>query len=136
MESLFRAMSKSHAIDYGTTAPFSLGDVTCCRVGFANIPVVEVIAYCPCADSVVAIVRQLVYRELEGCGISSDCLAITPTVGVSSRRRKVTDRNERSPSFGRCRMLRQAVFHFEISDRDAVPAIRNCIVRSYAGGKL
>jgi hypothetical protein len=44
--------------------------------------------------------------------------------------------NERSRSFGKCRMLRQAVFHFEIIDRDAIPAIRNCIARSYGGGKL
>ena len=90
----------------------------------------------PACGHVVAMVRQVAYRELEGCGISSDSLAFTATVGMSSRRRKVTDRNERSPSFGKCRMLRQAVFHFEIIDRDAIPAIRNCIARSYGGGKL
>lgn len=133
---LIRATSKSLCVSWGTTAPYSAGTVRCCRVGYADIPCVEVVIFHKYEDNLTAIARQLVYRELEACGLCSDCLALTPMVGKASRRRKVTDRNESSRAFGKNKMLSECTYRFEITDRDAIPAIRNCLPRSFGGSKL
>lgn len=135
-ESTIRTIAKSHCIEFRTTAPYAFAGVTCCRKGYADIPVVSVTMYGLWAQDLVPIARSEAYKVLEACDLTSDCLDLSPTVAKSSRRRKVVDTNTSSRSFGKNKMLYEMSFSFEVIDRDAIPAIRNCLPRSFSGQRL
>jgi hypothetical protein len=114
-ERLLRALAASSACRFGTTAPYELGAVCVRRIGFAEIPVVEVAVFCRSKDisALVAIVRQHAYGELESALIPSRILAFRPGVSIG-RRRRFTDRNESSPSLGKTKVGEHVEFRFEI----------------------
>ena len=114
-ERLLRDLAASSACQFGTNAPYELGPVQVKKVGFANIPVVEVGGFCRSRDlsALVPIVRQHAYGELESAMIPSRILAFRPTVSVG-RRRRFTDRNESSLSLGKTKVGEYVEFRFEI----------------------
>ena len=114
-ERLLRELAASSSCRFGTTAPYELGPVRVRRIGFADIPVVEVPVYCRSKDisALVPIVRQHVFGELETALIPSRILAFRPGVSVG-RRRRFTDRNESSPTLGKTKVGEYIEFRFEI----------------------
>lgn len=115
-DKLLADVSASTAVDFGTTAPFQLGAFSLRRVGFADIPVAELIVYAAQRQSVVPVARQFVFREFKLAGLDpAETLRITPTVNCSSRRRRFVDCNEHSPTKGRNKMGYELKFHFEIT---------------------
>jgi hypothetical protein len=112
---LARELAKSQAVSFGTTAPFQLGDVRIEKVGFADIPILGVIAMCRPQDisALVPIVRQYVYRELETSGMTSDILEFTPRVAVEKKRYFI-DCNGSSPTKGQRKLGSACRFSFEI----------------------
>jgi len=117
-ERLLRQLATSSACRFGTTAPYELGPVQVRRVGFADIPVVEVPVFCRSKDvsALVPIVRQHVFAELESALIPSRILAFTPGVSVG-RRRSFTDCNESSPTLGKSKVGEYVEFRFEIDSK-------------------
>ena len=92
-----------------------MGDLQIEKVGFAEIPVAFVTVACPpkAISSIVPVVRQFVYRELEAAGIENEILAFTPIV-QDQRRVKFVDCNEHSRSKGKNKMGIFYRFAFEI----------------------
>ena len=114
-EQFLRDSAASLCCDMLTDAPFQMSDLQIEKVGFAEIPVVFVtIAYTPKAiPSIVPVVRQFVYRELEAAGIENEILAFTPSVQGHGRA-KFVDCNEHSRSKGKNKMGIFYRFAFEI----------------------
>jgi len=117
-ERLLRQLATSDCCRFGTTAPYEPGSVQMRRVGFADIPVVEVPVFCRRQDisALVPIVRQHVFGELESALIPSRILTFTPSVSVG-RRRRFTDRNESSPTLGKTKVGEYVEFRFEIDSK-------------------
>ena len=138
MDEIIRDLAKSSCITFGTTAPYVIHGVTCGRIGFASIPVVAVAITHAAKHSgdLCPIARQLAYQELEKHGIPSDCLALTPTYGHRSRRRKFVDANLSSASLGKNKMGYEGEWHFEITDPKQIPLIRTFLKRSYNMDRL
>ena len=117
-ERLLRELAASSCCRFGSTAPYELGAVRVRRVGFAEIPVVEVAVFCRSKDisALVPIVRQHVYGELESALIPSRILAFVPGVSVG-RRRRFIDRNESSPTLGKTKEGEYIEFRFDIDPK-------------------
>lgn len=105
--------SPSGGSRWGTSAPFSLGEVFIRRIGFADIPVVGCTVIAKDATSVVPVVRQHVFYELETQGVPNEAISCGPTVAVR-RQRMFTDANEDSPTKGKNKRGLEMEFHFEI----------------------
>lgn len=114
-EQLLKTMHASLAITFGTTAPYKVGHVEGERIGFAYIPSVVVNVFCRDQDlsALVPIVRQRVYRELAERGWTPDDIEFKPSV-QRGRRRKFTDTNESSESYGREKFGIEHRFSFEM----------------------
>ncbi len=117
-ERLLRELAASSSFSFGTAAPYELGPVQVRRVGFADIPVVEVSVFCRRKDvsALVPVVRQHVYGELESALIPSRILAFAPGVSIG-RRRRFTDRNESSPTLGKTKVGEYVEFRFDIDPK-------------------
>ena len=117
-ERLLRELAASSGCRFGTTAPYELGPVRVRRVGFAEIPVVEVPVFCRSRDvsALVPVVRQHVFGELESALIPSRILAFVPDVSVG-RRRRFIDRNESSPTLGKTKVGEYVEFRFDIDSK-------------------
>lgn len=119
-EALLRSLHTHLCIRWGTEAPFQIGSVSAQKVGFAEIPRVVVPVWCREEDvsALVPIVRQRVFAELASRGWTDEVVEFTPGVRLESRRRrKFTDENEESETFGRARYGHQHVFGFDIRDK-------------------
>jgi hypothetical protein len=114
VENLIRETSKPGAVSWGTTCPFSMGEVVFRKVGFAGLYKVQCTVYAPETRSVVAAVRQHVFYELETQGIPTEIIEFVPTVETKSRRRKFVDQNTSSQSTGKNKMGYELTFNFEI----------------------
>lgn len=114
-EELLRDIHKSLVIRFGTTAPFAIGAVRAEKRGFASIPMVVVDVDCRDEDvsALVPIVRQRVFGELAERGWNDHHIAFKPMV-QRNRRRRFTDQNESSESFGKNKFGNQHLFSFEI----------------------
>jgi hypothetical protein len=123
---LARQVATSTCMQFVTEAPLTLGKITAGRIGFADIPVVEVISHSNVQDTreIVAVVRQHVFSTLESEGFDTSALAFVPSVGVRQRKKRFTDENPRSRSFGRVKMGYRAAWHFEI-DRNRTEEFRS-----------
>jgi len=115
-EKLMRDVHASFNVNVGTTAPFAIGKFAVEKVGFANIPTVQVVMACKDTVSVVMVARQYVYRELEAAGVPNEAIEFTPTVQVQKQRHKFTDLNESSPDKGKTKMGLLVRFAFEIKE--------------------
>lgn len=113
-EKLLREASQSFGIDWGTTAPFSLGEIYIKRIGFGNIPVIGMIVMGVDIATMVPIVRQIIFRELDLAGIDTKEIKFSPTATISSRKRKFVDSNESSPTKGKNKMGHEIDLRFEI----------------------
>lgn len=113
IENLIRETSKPGAVTWGTTCPFNLGEVTFRRVGFADIPMAQCTIFAPDVRSVVAVVRQHVFYELETQGIPTEIIEFEPSV-TTGRRRRFVDQNSSSESTGKNKMGLEMTFNFEI----------------------
>ena len=114
VEHLLRETSKPGPVTWGTTCPFNLGEVVFRKVGFADIPKVQCTVYAPDIQSVVAVVRQHVFYELETQGIPTEIIEFQPSVETMSRRRRFVDQNSSSESTGKNKMGLEMTFSFEI----------------------
>ena len=115
-EVTIREIAKSQYMSFGTTAPFAIGGFRITKVGFADIPVVELMITCR-PDSISALVpiaRSLVFKKLELHGLESEILEFTPTVGSEGRGCMFTDENESSQSHGKRKRGQTYHFRFEI----------------------
>ena len=114
-EQFLRDSAASLSSDLLTDAPIQMGELQVEKVGFAEIPVVFVTVACQpkAISTLVPIVRQYVYRELEAAGIENEILAFTPTI-QDQRRAKFVDCNSHSPTKGKNKMGRIYRFAFEI----------------------
>ena len=115
-EKFLRAVHADSAISWRTTAPYDLGNVEICRIGFAGDPVVLVQVRCRADDvsSLVPIVRQYVFFELQTAGVSNEAVMFVPSVSLVDRKRKFVDRNESSPTKGKNKMGNVNDYKFRI----------------------
>ena len=116
-EHIGREIAKSLFINWGTTAPFQvIGEIYIQKIGYAGIPIIGIKIACKDCRDLVAIARQMIYRELEVCGLESEIIEFTPTVGSENqgRRYKFTDTNESSLTLGKNKYGILYHFHFEI----------------------
>ena len=120
VEQLARDVAASFHSNWLTHAPFELGEITVKRVGFADIPVVQIAVACK-PDAISALtpmVRQVVFRELVGAGIPNEIVEFTPTVGSESERRYTfVDCNEHSETKGKRKHGKLYHWRFEIKRR-------------------
>ena len=118
IEQLLRDAAASLCSDWLTDAPFQMSELRIEKVGFAEIPVVFVMAACPpkAVPAMVPVVRQFVFRELESAGIENGIVEFTPSV-QEQRRLRFVDCNEHSPTKGRNKVGRLYRFAFEIKRR-------------------
>lgn len=115
-ELMIREIAKSHCMSFGTTAPFAIGTFRITKVGFADIPVVELMITCrpDSIGAVVPIARSLVFKKLELHGLESEILEFTPSVGSEGRGCMFTDENPSSESCGKRKRGQMYHFRFEI----------------------
>ncbi len=115
-EQLLRDSAASLFSDWLTNAPFQMGELQIEKVGFAEIPVVFVTVACPpkAISTLVPVVRQFVYRELEAAGIENEIVEFVPRVQDQGRRHRFVDCNEHSPTKGKNKMGYIYRFAFEI----------------------
>lgn len=114
-EELLRAAHSSLAIRWGTTAPYAIGKISTEKIGYAQIPCVVLNVWCRDEDlsSLVPIVRQRVFGELAERGWDNDSIQFQPIV-QRNRRRKFTDENESSDSFGKSKFGQEHRFSWEM----------------------
>jgi hypothetical protein len=114
-EQLLKQAHASLCITWGTDAPFEIGKVRAEKIGYAQIPCVVVSVTCRDADlsALVPIVRQRVYTELASLGWTPDDIEFRPMT-QRNRRRKFTDGNERSETYGRNKFGNEYRFSFEM----------------------
>jgi hypothetical protein len=115
VEQVLRDSAASLASDWLTEAPFQMSGLRIEKVGFAEIPVVFVMVACPpnAIPTMVPVVRQFVFRELEAAGIENEILEFRP--GVEERKRlRFVDCNEHSQSKGKNKVGQLYRFSFEI----------------------
>jgi hypothetical protein len=110
-EVMIREIAKSSCMSFGTTAPFALGSIQITRIGFADIPVVQIGVTCraDCRGALVPIARAIVFKKLEAHGLESEILEFTPTVAPEGRQCMFTDENPSSESHGK---RKRGVFHW------------------------
>ena len=115
-----RDIAGSDAIEFGTTAPCRPSHFRITKIGFADIPVVELEVACRPRDlsALTPVVRQLVFQKLQAHDVSPDVLKFTPTVAVG-RTCLFVDVNPRSPTAGKKKRGAACAWHFEILQRDA-----------------
>jgi len=119
-EELAREVAASLHSDWLTHAPFELGAITVKKVGFADIPVVEIAVACKpdALSALTPVVRQVVFRELEGAGIPNEIVEFKPTVGSESERRfTFIDCNEHSPTKGKRKHGRLYHWRFHVKPK-------------------
>lgn len=115
IDNLLRHLAISQCCRFGTTAPFTLGEIQIQKVGFAQIPVIGMQVICPAAASrsMTPIVRSLVFMELETAGLTNEAVEFVPRVSTG-KYRKFVDINESSPTLGKNKMGYEYTFSFEI----------------------
>jgi hypothetical protein len=134
---MLHGMANSPAVTFHTEVPYRIGEVTAARVGFAGIPKVLVKVWCKAdaLDAVTPVVRQHVWRKFRELDIDWVALNLMPTV-QTNKRRMVTDDNDRSPSFGKRKLLNECRFAFEIIKEEWRAAIAQKIPYGYEGSRL
>lgn len=120
-QELLKQLSNSLCVRFGTDAAYWIGQVAAERVGYAQLPSVVVNVICRPEDVevLVPIIRQRVYGELAERGWSGpDDVGFVPSIGQDSRRKKkFSDANESSPTFGRDKMGLVHRFRFDMRSK-------------------
>lgn len=114
-ERLLRDVAADSVIRFGTTAPCNPSHFTIRRIGYANIPVVELEIACRREDlrALTPVARQLVFQKLRAHDVNPDILDFTPTVAVE-RSCVFVDTNPDSPTKGKRKRGNTCKWHFEI----------------------
>lgn len=123
IDSLLRSTTRSLTIRFGTSAPYAIGRVSAEKVGFAQLPSIVVTVTCRDEDlpSLVPIVRQRVFGELAERGWSDERIPNLTPGTQRGRRRKFTDENESSETYGWSKFGTEYRFRFDM-DRELAAA--------------
>ncbi len=118
INNVIAGMSALPGIRFGTTVPYSLGNVWIGRIGFASIPVIGTTVFHKAGENIVPVVRQHVFEKLASAGLPYNPTVIQtrPLVGQRSRQRMIIDENQASDSCGKRKRMVEAEFTFEIVD--------------------
>jgi len=131
-EQILRQISNSSNIRFGITAPYSaISEPAFRRVGFADIPVVQVSVTSP-ERGLAPIVRQHIFTRLTAMGLPTAGLAVTPMAQIPSRKRRFIDANNDSATHGKQKMGFPQVWRFEILDPADVRVMSKALPPSYA----